>query len=90
MASQYELNEDRTLDDEVDAADSDDISASDDSKNPLQEDFNIVSRERVRSQLQSQIEAFLARGGKINEIPNRAAEHYRPGKPANEHSGSFI
>lgn len=90
MASQYELSESHTLDDEVDAVDSDDLNASDDSKNQPQEDFNIVSRERVRSQLQSQIEAFLARGGKIDEIPNRATDNYRPGKPANEYSGSFI
>lgn len=91
MASQYELNESRDLDDDTDieSDDSEDVSASDDGKNKAQEDFNFAARERARSELQSQIEAFLASGGKINEVPNRVATD-RPGKPASEYSGRLI
>lgn len=92
MASQYELNENHELDDDTDVEidDGEELSVSDDEKSQPQEDFNIASRERVRMELQEQIEAFLAKGGKINEIPNRAAETIRPSKPANEHSGRLM
>ncbi|WP_041522099.1 hypothetical protein [Gilvimarinus agarilyticus] len=92
MASQYELNESRDLDDDndIDVDDNDEVSASDEGKNQPQEDFNIASRERVRSELQSQIEAFLANGGKINEVPNRVAGTDRPSKPASEYSGRLM
>ena len=92
MASQYELNESRTLDDDndIDVDDSDEVSASDDAKGQAQEDFNIASRERVRSELQAQIEAFLAGGGQINEVPNRAVGSDRPSKPASEYSGRLM
>lgn len=90
MASQYELNESRDLDDDTESDDGEELSTSDVGKGQSQEDFNIAARERVRLELQSQIEAFLACGGKINEVPNRAAGSNRPSKPASEYSGGLI
>lgn len=40
--------------------------------NPAQDaadDHNVAAREPVRSQLAADVEAFLARGGAINEVP---------------------
>ncbi|MDO3383051.1 hypothetical protein [Gilvimarinus algae] len=90
MASQYELDEDRDLDQDDDIEVSDEeVSAADDSKAQPLEDFSIASREKLRTELSQQIEAYLARGGKINEVPNRAASD-RPSKPASEYTGSLM
>lgn len=53
------------------------------------EDFSIASRQKARDELASQIEAFLARGGKIQEIdPNVTADP--PKKPAPDYGGRPI
>lgn len=53
------------------------------------EDFSIASRQKARDELQNQIEAFLARGGKIQEIePNVTADP--PKKPTPDYGGRPI
>lgn len=91
MASQYELDETRDLDqdEEVEMDDQEEMRASEETRAQPPEDFSIASREKLRSELSQQIEAFLARGGKINEVPNQCASD-RPGKPASEFSGSLM
>ncbi|MCP8899990.1 hypothetical protein [Gilvimarinus xylanilyticus] len=91
MASQYELDETRNLDrdEELDSEDSDTVETASESTGASSEDFNIASRERLRTELSQQVEAFLARGGKINEIPNQSANN-RPGKPASDYTGSYF
>lgn len=55
----------------------------------IPDDASITAREAVRKQLQDDIEAFLARGGKINEIPpNVVADP--PRKPQNNYGGQPI
>jgi len=46
------------------------------------EERSITSRERARSQLNAEVEAFLARGGAINEIaPDVTADPPRKPQP---------
>jgi hypothetical protein len=53
------------------------------------EDFSIASRQKIRDELESQMAAFLARGGKINEVkPNVTADP--PKKPAPDYGGRPI
>ena len=53
------------------------------------EDFSIASRQKVRDELEDQIAAFLARGGKIQEVePNVTADP--PKKPAPDYGGRPI
>lgn len=53
------------------------------------EDFSIASRQKARDELEDQVAAFLARGGKINEIPpNVTADP--PKKPAPDYGGRPI
>lgn len=53
------------------------------------EDFSIASRQKARNELEDQVAAFLARGGKINEIPaNVTADP--PKKPAPDYGGRPI
>lgn len=50
------------------------------------EDFSIAARQRMREELNAQVEAFLARGGKINELPT-AFNSVPPKKPASDFGG---
>lgn len=53
------------------------------------EDFSIASRQKIRDELEDQVAAFLARGGKINEVaPNVTADP--PKKPAPDYGGRPI
>lgn len=53
------------------------------------EDFSIASRQKIRDELESQMAAFLARGGKIDEVkPNVTADP--PKKPAPDYGGRPI
>lgn len=53
------------------------------------EDFSIASRQKIRDELEDQIAAFLARGGKINEVPaNVTADP--PKKPSPDYGGRPI
>ncbi len=53
------------------------------------EDFSIASRQKVRDELGSQVAEFLARGGKINEVPaNVTADP--PKKPTSDYGGRPI
>jgi hypothetical protein len=53
------------------------------------EDFSIASRQKARDQLEEQIAAFLARGGKIAEVPpNVTADP--PKKPTPDYGGRPI
>jgi hypothetical protein len=78
---------------EDESGDSDDVSYSAGSKAAAStealEDFSIASRQRVRDELEDQVAAFLARGGRINEIPpNVTADP--PKKPAPDYGGRPI
>lgn len=64
-------------------------SASKVSESEVIEDFSIASRQKVRDELESQIAEFLARGGKINEVPaNVTADP--PKKPTSDYGGRPI
>jgi len=53
------------------------------------EDFSIASRQKVRDELADQVAAFLARGGRINEVPpNVTADP--PKKPTPDYGGRPI
>jgi len=53
------------------------------------EDFSIVSRQKIRDELEEQMAAFLARGGKISEVPaNVTADP--PKKPSPDYGGRPI
>lgn len=53
------------------------------------EDFSIASRQKVRDELEAQIAEFLARGGKISEVPaNVTADP--PKKPTSDYGGRPI
>jgi hypothetical protein len=53
------------------------------------EDFSIASRQKIRDELEDQVAAFLARGGKINEVPaNVTADP--PKKPSPDYGGRPI
>jgi hypothetical protein len=53
------------------------------------EDFSIASRQKIRDELELQMQAFLARGGKIAEVPaNVTADP--PKKPSPDYGGRPI
>lgn len=84
------------IDDEEDEADeelpsSDEASYAVSSKAAAEviEDFSIASRQKIRAELEEQMAAFLARGGKIDEVkPNVTADP--PKKPAPDYGGRPI
>ena len=98
------INEEEEIEEPIDGAeaedaeddvplDSDDVDYSAGSKaaatTEALEDFSIASRQKARDELASQIEAFLARGGAIQEIdPNVTADP--PKKPAPDYGGRPI
>jgi hypothetical protein len=53
------------------------------------EDFSIASRQRIRDELDDQIAAFLAKGGKIMEVPANVSTD-PPKKPAPDYGGRPI
>lgn len=95
-----ELEEDTGVDGEEDADDAEDAADSDDAgfaggstkaavEAEVLEDFSIASRQKVRNEIEDQIAAFLARGGKINEVPpNVTADP--PKKPTPDYGGRPI
>ncbi len=93
MASQFppiESDEvDDVIDDEdVESGELDDAEVAASSKNQsddLPEDFGIVARQKLRDELSAQVEAFLARGGRINEVPSNFNSS-RPQKPVSDYS----
>lgn len=55
-----------------------------DNKDSRDADLSISSRDKVRKQLEDEIEAFLAKGGKIDQVaPNVTADP--PQKPQNNY-----
>lgn len=61
---------------------------------PVSDDINddgsaSAMREAMRQQLQSDVEAFLARGGRINEIPANVVSD-PPKKPQSNYGGQPI
>lgn len=48
------------------------------------EDHTVGSRKQIREQLQSEIDAFLARGGTIEKVDSRVSAD-PPQKPANNY-----
>ncbi len=53
------------------------------------EDFSIASRQKLRDEIEDQVAAFLARGGKINEVAaNVTADP--PKKPTPDYGGRPI
>ena len=53
------------------------------------EDFSIASRQKIRDEIEDQVAAFLARGGKIAEVPaNVTADP--PKKPTPDYGGRPI
>ena len=53
------------------------------------EDFSIAARQKIRDELEDQVAAFLARGGKISEVaPNVTADP--PKKPTPDYGGRPI
>jgi hypothetical protein len=86
-------------DDDIDADDTDDIVDSDEvafkpSKGKAAEvealeDFSIASRQKIRDELDDQVAAFLARGGKINEVPANVTSD-PPKKPTPDYGGRPI
>lgn len=91
MATKYDVNSEQDMEPDADEieVDDDEVSASETEKSQPLEDFNIASRQKLREELSQQIEAFLARGGKINEVTNPVT-NTRPSKPANEYSGRLM
>lgn len=90
---------DETADGEDDADDGDEVVDSDGAsyagpaakvvESEALEDFSIASRQKARDELEDQIAAFLARGGKINEVPaNVTADP--PKKPTPDYGGRPI
>ena len=83
---------DDEADDDGELPNSDDASYSGSSKPAaaeVVEDFSIVSRQKIRDELEEQMAAFLARGGKIAEVPaNVTADP--PKKPSPDYGGRPI
>lgn len=98
MASQYPINDEEvddvldddeevTVEDEAEEADSELSYSSHKKEQP--EDFSIAARQRLRDELSRQIEAFLARGGHIHEIPSTLNDT-RPKKPVSDYSDRLM
>lgn len=84
------LEDEEEDNDGVLVSDSDDAGSSAGSKAAeVIEDFSIASRQRIRDELEDQIAAFLAQGGKIHEVPpNVTADP--PKKPSPDYGGRPI
>jgi len=96
MASQYPLD-DNDVDDVLEDEDSADDEALDESevelsysvKSEAHEDFSVAARQRLRDELARQVEAFLARGGHISEIPS-TLNNARPKKPVSDYGDRMM
>lgn len=97
MASQYPINDDEVddvLDDEEVAAEEEadevdsELAAYSHKKDRL-EDFSVAARQRLRDELSRQIDAFLARGGHIDEVPS-ALNSTPPKKPVSDYSDRLM
>lgn len=96
MASQYPLN-DNDVDDVLDEEDStedesleeSEVDASYSGKQEPHEDFSVAARQRLREELARQVEAFLARGGHINEIPS-SLNDIKPKKPVSDYGDRMM
>lgn len=53
------------------------------------EDFSIASRQKIRDELEDQVAAFLARGGKINTVADNVTAD-PPKKPSPDYGGRPI
>lgn len=96
MASQYPLNNDEvddvledeeTVDDETLEDNESDVSYA--AKPEVPADFSVAARERLREELSRQVDAFLARGGHIDEIPSKLHDA-RPKKPVSDFSDRLM
>ena len=84
--------EDEEDDEDVDALESDEASFSSSSKAAnveVIEDFSIASRQRIRDEIDDLVAAFLARGGKISEVPPNVTSD-PPKKPSPDNGGRPI
>lgn len=87
--------EDTGVDDDVDADDVDDDGDGDSpasakvTEAEVIEDFSIASRQKIRDELDAQIAEFLARGGKISEVPANVTSD-PPKKPTSDYGGRPI
>ncbi|WP_027328188.1 hypothetical protein [Marinimicrobium agarilyticum] len=98
MASQYPLNgndvdedvldEEELSEDEALGDDDSDVSYSS-PKPDTPEDFSVAARQRLRDELSRQIEAFLARGGHIHEVPSTLNDT-RPKKPVSDYGDRMM
>ncbi len=97
MASQYPLN-DNDVDDvleeeeestEDEALDESEVEASYADKGDFYEDFSVAARQRLREELARQVDAFLARGGHINEIPS-SLNDIKPKKPVSDYGDRLM
>ncbi|UZJ43931.1 hypothetical protein OOT55_14890 [Marinimicrobium sp. C6131] len=96
MASQYPLD-DNDVDDVLEDEDSADDEVLDESEVELSysgksegyEDFSVAARQRLRDELARQVEAFLARGGHISEIPS-TLNNTRPKKPVSDYGDRMM
>ncbi len=96
MASQYPLNDndvDDVLEDEEstedETLDEAEVETSYSSKSEVLEDFSVAARQRLREELARQVEAFLARGGHINEIPS-SLNDIKPKKPVSDYGDRMM
>lgn len=96
MASQYPLNDndvDDVLEDEEstedEALDESEVETSYSGKSETLEDFSVAARQRLREELARQVEAFLARGGHINEIPS-SLNDIKPKKPVSDYGDRMM
>ncbi len=97
MASQYPLNDNNVDDDvledeestEEEALDESEVELSYSSKGETLEDFSVAARQRLREELARQVEAFLARGGHIHEIPS-SLNDIKPKKPVSDYGDRMM
>ncbi|WP_347330090.1 hypothetical protein [Marinimicrobium locisalis] len=98
MASQYPLNDNEVDDDVLDeeTLNEDDQGLEDDAepsytsrKASTPEDFSVAARQRLRDELSRQVEAFLARGGHIHEVPS-SLNDTKPKKPVSDYGDRMM
>lgn len=100
MASQYSRNEheaeavldERELDENEELDDDEmdrEMTGHESEKDGGPEDFSVTARQRLRDELSRQVEAFLAGGGRIREIPSNF-NHTRPNKPVSDYGDRLM
>lgn len=98
MASQYPLNDNEVDDDVLDdeALSEDEVLEEEDTevsyasrKSDTPEDFSVAARQRLRDELSRQIEAFLAQGGHIHEVPS-SLNDTKPKKPVSDYGDRLM